>query len=179
MYVWGEVDYNRTYNDGSGLVLRWEPIAVDVQGGVHAPTPVRMPQTAAASSYNRTVAFVLCTHVYVPPTRRDDSNISTTAVGSNNNISETGSAHDMVEVTLTGSTSAIAEISLGDSRILSDRLITGRMIGEFSRKVSLVPGRWTALRIKAMQMSWSAPWEMSLSIHGEGMKMIPGLQSRY
>ena len=168
----GDVDYNRTYDDGSGVVLRWQPADVHAQGGV-APTPVRMPPAVAASSYNRTVAVVLCTHVIVqiPQGGKADATNAANDIGSKTT--------NAVEVILTGSTSAVAEIRLGDSIILFDRLTTGPMLREFSRKVSLVPGQWTPLRVKAMQMSWSAPWGMALSMHGDGMRGVPGLRSRH
>ena len=153
----GEVNYSQTFPGESGELLRWQPLSV--ARGVAAPTAVRMPPAAAAQAANRTTAAVLSSHIFVPAV---------------------SGSPPTLDLTLSGSTSALAEITLGNATVVSDRLITGRTLSEFSRRVTLVRGVWTAVRVKAMQMSWACEWEMHLSVHaaGEGVRPVPGLQQR-
>ena len=46
-------------------------------------------------------------------------------------------------------------MSLNGEVVVRDRLVTGQLLQEFSRKVSLDRGQWNELRVKAMQLSWA------------------------
>ena len=109
------LNYSDTFDDGAGGVLRWR--GLEVAAGVAAPTAMRMPASAAAASANRTVAVVLCTHLFV----RAASPLAPS-----------------LDVLLRGSSSALAEITLNNDTVVSDRLITGLQLQEFSQRLTLL-----------------------------------------
>ena len=161
-------NYSDSYDDGVGHQLRWQTL--EVQSALAAPMVVRMPKAAAQASCNRTVAVFLCTHVYVP---HDSSEL--VVAGTVNARSPS------LEVELTGSTTALAEVYLNGELVLNDRLVTGHLLREFNRTLSLPRGKWNELKVKAMQMSWaSEPWGMTMSLHQVGSAVaVPGLRSRF
>ena len=152
----GPVDYNETWRDG-GRTLAWEKLPAPPAGPRAAPALLPMPPAAAAFARNRTVAAVLCAHVYV----------------------DAGGAGPVVAA-LSGTTSALAEVTLDGAPVLTDRLITGSQLREFGANVTLSRGAWHVLRVKAMQLSWASPWEFALSLHQPGsVAPVPGLRTTY
>jgi hypothetical protein len=111
------VNYSASYPDGYGNSVSWQPLSVTSWTG--SPAPVRMPNAVAAQSVNKTTAFFLCTHVFVP-------------------LVDGAPTVDMV---ITGSTSSLATVSVNGVVTLTDRLISGRTLDEFSRQAVLIRGR--------------------------------------
>lgn len=116
--VW--VNYSASYPDGYGGSVSWQPLSGQVWAG--APTPVRMPVEAAARSVNRTVAMVLCTHVFVPAGGADSDGPT-------------------LDVVVTGSTSSLATVRVNNNIVANDRIVMGRTISEFTRPATLLRGR--------------------------------------
>eukprot|EP01052_Picozoa_sp_SAG31_P006192 SAG31_NODE_282_length_18516_cov_9.338600_10_plen_771_part_00 len=153
-----------TFDGGEGRALRWKTL--ETSGAVAAPRAMRMPANASKASFNRTVAFFFCTHVYVPP---DPS----AAFGVHAVPAKT------MEVQLTGSTTALAEVYLNGKLVLNDRLVTGLLLQEFSRTLSLSCGQWNEVKVKVMQLSWASEWGMALSLHQVGSpRAVPGLKNK-
>lgn len=149
----GPVNYSATFDDGNGAILSWQPM--DVPAAVGAPRAMQLPPSMSSQSLNKTVAVVFSTRLFVPAT----DNAPT------------------LEVEISGSTSALAEISLNGDIVVQDRLVTGQLLREFSRRVHLMRGQWIELRVKAMQLSWASTWQMALSIHQTtSLHAVPGLR---
>jgi hypothetical protein len=149
----GPVNYSATFDDGNGSTLRWQPS--EVAPAEAAPRAMLLPPSMASRVLNGTIAVVFSTRLFVPSA----SNAPT------------------LDVEISGSTSALAQISLNNETIIHDRLVTGLLLKEFSRRVSLVRGRWNELRVKAMQLSWASRWQMALSVHQVGSLLaVSGLR---
>ena len=103
------------------------------------------------------VAAVLCAHLVVAP-----------------------GAGGPVVAALTGTTSALAEITLDGAPIYNDQLIHGAFLDEFGANVTLARGETHVLRVKAMQLSWASAWEFALSLHQPGsFAPVPGVTATY
>jgi len=155
------LNYSDTFDDGAGRTLRWQ--VVEVAAGKSAPTGMQMPVAAATASINHTVGAVACTHL----------SVSAATPGS-------------IDALLVGSSSALATITLNNQTVLTDRLITGLLLDEFSAPMTLrTGGEENVLCVKVYgQMSWATRWAMALSVTaqlagtGGAPEPVPGLQSR-
>jgi len=160
------IDYNTTFPDGRGGTAGWGALPAPGASRRGAPHVVSMPALAAKASANKTVAVVLCTHVFVPILHGHGAG----AAG------EPGT----VEVQLTGSTASLATITVNGAQVLNDRVATGLRLREFSRPANLTRGAWNEVLVKAQHLSWGAVWEMALSVHEVGgLGAVPGLATRY
>ncbi len=149
----GPVNYSATFDDGDGTVLHWQPL--EVAAAIAAPRAMNLPTSMASHVVNKTFAVVFSTRIFVPAADKVHA----------------------LDVEISGSTSALAQISINDEMVIQDRLVTGQLLQEFSRQVSLARGQWNELRVKAMQLSWASRWQMALSVHQVGSLLaVPGLQ---
>jgi hypothetical protein len=132
------IDYSKKFDNGQGQMLRWQ--ALQAERSVAAPVAMRMPPAVAAAARNRTVAAVLCTHLQVPAAAAAAAGADARSSTADGLIAVGGAGGAGVEVLLRGSTSALAEISIGNQTVLTDRLITGLLLEEFSQRVTLPTG---------------------------------------
>ena len=132
------IDYSKKFDNGQGQMLRWQ--ALQAERSVAAPVAMRMPPAVAAASRNRTVAAVLCTHLQVPAAAAAAAGADARSSTADGLIAVGGAGGAGVEVLLRGSTSALAEISIDNQTVLTDRLITGLLLEEFSQRVTLPTG---------------------------------------
>ena len=174
----GPVNYSTTFNDGQGKTLHWQPLStIPVKQQRGAPVPLPMPPSAAALAANRTVAAVLCTHLFVPAA---SAAYPSTTGNTTRPRTHGDGPPSTAEVQLTGSTSALAELYVNGVLAVNDRIVTGQLLQEFSTHITLVQGQWNVMCVKAMQPSFAIAWSFALSVHQVGsMARVPGLQDKY
>jgi hypothetical protein len=177
----GNLNYSQSFHaDGSGRRLQWQSLEVVANSSMAAPVAMRMPQGVAVAAFNRTVAAVLCTHLFVPPATLDGA---PQQEQQEQHSTTTGAGATTLEVEMSGSVSGLSEIYLNGQAVAQDRLITGQLLSEIShRSLTLVRGQWNPLCAKVSHLSWEAEWSIALSVHqpGVGPILLPvrGLQTK-
>jgi hypothetical protein len=146
------VDYTERLPDGNGSMVSWRRVS-GPKGGGRAPPALTLEYTNTTNM----VTF-LCTHIFVPVTSTGDT---------------TAEEAEDVQLTIVGSTSALATIYIDSSTVIEDRLSSGRQLEEFNAAVTVIAGQWHRLVVKAMHLSWEADWEVALSVlAGEGSGVV-------